>query len=97
MRRIEREDFTCCAPIPFAMGRTRSIEKPTKNGAIRRRMAVSNERKVEVLKVWYALFTTIMDTWEDPAADIERLKKLRNRLAQEDPELEAEIQKEHAN
>jgi hypothetical protein len=56
-----------------------------------------NERKAEVLKVWYALFTTIMDTWEDPAADVERLKKLRERLRQEDPELEAEIQRERAN
>lgn len=49
-------------------------------------------KKLEVLKVWYALFTTIMDEVpNDPVPDswrIEKLRKLRERLKQEAPGLE---------
>ena len=49
-------------------------------------------KKLEVLKVWYSLFTTIMDEIpNDPVPDtwrMEKLRKLRDRLREEAPGLE---------
>ena len=48
-----------------------------------------SQRMLETLKVWYSLFTMIMDAESDPMTDkIDKLLKLRERLKQEAPELE---------
>jgi hypothetical protein len=48
-----------------------------------------DEKKVEVLKVWYSIFCTIMDdremTWE---IKTDKLHKLRRLLKDESPDLE---------
>lgn len=44
---------------------------------------------LEALKVWYAIFTTILDMPESPEADMDKLKKLRARINIEAPELNA--------
>jgi hypothetical protein len=57
-----------------------------------------NQRKVEVLKVWYSLFCAIMDHLSNDtggtsrlsdAEIMQRLRQLRQRLKDEAPELEA--------
>jgi len=52
-------------------------------------------RKVEFLKVWYALFCTIMDAHsENEYTDTEavaKLRQLRNSLTTRLPEVEAEL------
>lgn len=49
-------------------------------------------KKLEVLKIWYALFTVIMDEIpNDPVPDswrIGKLRQLRDRLKREAPKLE---------
>lgn len=54
-----------------------------------------DERKVEFLKVWYALFCTIMDAWSDEKYDnvetIFKLRDLRNALTTRLPEVEADL------
>jgi hypothetical protein len=54
-----------------------------------------DERKVEFLKVWYALFCTIMDAHSDgeytDTAAIFKLRDLRNSLTTRLPEVEAEL------
>ena len=47
------------------------------------------EKRVELLRTWYAIFVTIMDIPGEPAADIKKLRKLRERIRQDAPELEA--------
>jgi hypothetical protein len=46
-----------------------------------------NKRTLEVMKVWYATFTTIMDSYSGDEL-LWRLRKLRDKLKQEAPELE---------
>jgi hypothetical protein len=46
-------------------------------------------RKVEVLKVWYAIFVAIMDKPDTDEKDMALLRKLRDRLRREAPELES--------
>lgn len=54
-----------------------------------------DERKVEFLKVWYALFCTIMDAHSDSeytdAVAIQKFKQLRNSLVTRLPEVEASL------
>jgi hypothetical protein len=54
-----------------------------------------DERKVEFLKVWYALFCTIMDAHSDREySDVEaisKLRDLRNALTTRLPEVEADL------
>lgn len=53
--------------------------------------------KVEVLKVWYSVFCTLMDS--DEYTDrvlLEKLRKLRAELVREIPEVEADMAK-HKN
>lgn len=47
-----------------------------------------NSHKVEALKVWYAIFVTIMDLPDNDADDMKKLRMLRERLRKEAPELE---------
>lgn len=47
-----------------------------------------NEKAIEALKVWYAIFTTIIDLPDTPQGDIEKLRKLRDRIRKEAPELD---------
>lgn len=51
-----------------------------------------NDRNLETLKVWYALFTVLMDDQNTSAAyKLAKLRELRDRLAREAPELEQAI------
>ena len=58
-------------------------------------MAIAQNEKVEFLKVWYALFCTIMDAHSDSeytdAQAIKKLRDLRNALTTRLPEVEAEL------
>jgi len=47
-----------------------------------------SEKRVELLRIWYAIFVTIIDLPGEPAADIEKLRKLRERIRKDAPELE---------
>ncbi len=48
-----------------------------------------NDRNLEALKVWYAVFTTIMDNQETNVHyKLEKLRQLRKRITEESPELE---------
>lgn len=50
--------------------------------------------KLAALKVWYSIFTVIMDGQKlHPAVMLEALRKLREQIAAAAPDLEAEIQK----
>lgn len=48
-------------------------------------MVLVNRRHVEVLKVWYALFTTLMDGGYSDSELIGKLRILDRRLRQEVP------------
>jgi hypothetical protein len=48
-------------------------------------------RKVEVLKVWYSVFCTLMDGNESDAELLKKLRCLRERLMQAYPQLEREL------
>jgi hypothetical protein len=58
-------------------------------------MSNPDSAKVEVLKVWYSVFCTLVDTYaegERPASWlIEKIVKLREELAQQVPEVEREM------
>jgi hypothetical protein len=60
-------------------------------------MSVPDSAKIEVLKVWYSVFCTLMDAYRDgnyERADlIEKLEKLRDELADRVPELEDEMRR----
>jgi hypothetical protein len=56
-----------------------------------RRKMTDFERKVECLKVWYAIFTTIIDRPESPQEDIKKLRQLRDRIRKEAPDI-AEVE-----
>jgi hypothetical protein len=51
--------------------------------------------KVEVLKVWYSVFCTLVDAYRDGEYDryqiLEKLERLRDELADRFPEVEEEI------
>jgi hypothetical protein len=47
-----------------------------------------DEKKVEILKVWYSIFCVIMDDEKIEEDKIDKLIKLRKRLKDESPELE---------
>jgi hypothetical protein len=62
-----------------------------KNAALGDQM---NDSKVEMLKAWYAVFTTLIDADEyDDKTKLEKLKKLRLFCANEAPDLEALMQR----
>ena len=53
-------------------------------------ITVSNQKALEALKVWYAIFTTIMDAPENQIPNPEKLRKLytlRSRIKMEAPDL----------
>jgi hypothetical protein len=47
-----------------------------------------DEKKVEILKVWYSIFCVIMDDEKIEEDKIDKLIKLRKRLKDESQELE---------
>ncbi|HLZ08819.1 MAG TPA: hypothetical protein VKT80_09550 [Chloroflexota bacterium] len=47
-----------------------------------------NEEKLELLRVWYAIFVVIMDHPESPEKDIEKLRKLRAKIRRDAPGLD---------
>lgn len=48
----------------------------------------TDKKKVEILKVWYAIFCTLMDGNESDVELLKKLRKLRNELILTYPELE---------
>ena len=54
-------------------------------------VTVPNQRALECLKVWYSLFTVIMDAPDSEISNADKLAKLyklRSRIKHEAPELE---------
>jgi hypothetical protein len=57
-----------------------------------------DEAKVEVLKVWYSVFCTLVDAWQaseyDDVEFISKMLQLRSELIKQLPEVEEALKKE---
>ena len=56
---------------------------------MRRTKVELSEKRVEMLRIWYAIFIAILDMPDTDAINMEQLRKLRQRIREEAPELEA--------
>jgi hypothetical protein len=61
-------------------------------------MSNIDEAKVEVLKVWYSVFCTLVDAWQaneyDDVEFISKMLQLRSELIKQLPEVEEALKKE---
>jgi hypothetical protein len=51
-------------------------------------MSTEFDRKVELLRIWYAAFVGIIDCPDTPEKDLWRLRKLRTAIRHQAPELD---------
>jgi hypothetical protein len=51
-------------------------------------IAMTDEKKIESLKLWYALFVSVIDSNEPAHIQLHNLRLIRERIAKESPDLD---------